>query len=136
MLKENDFLKNKIILISKELECIFLENIFLKNNFASHSCHAPIDSSSHDKNNVSLGCSTSSFIDNDICILKKSVDCLGSTLSQCAMDHKRLESMFRKKHALPMHAHYSRHTHASHAHTRDTMYASCLLYTSPSPRDS
>ena len=59
-----------------------------------------------------------------MCDLKKSVDCLGSILSQCAMNHTRLESMFHKKHAAPhMHAHKSRHTHASHAHTHDTMYA-------------
>ena len=57
------------------------------------------------------------IIKNDICVLKKSVDCLGSTLSQYAMDHKRLESMFRKKHAPHIHAHHSRHTHAHHAHT-------------------
>ena len=56
-------------------------------------------------------------------MLKKSVDCLGSTLSQCAMNHTRLESMFHKKHAPHMHAHKTRHTHASHVHTHDTMYA-------------
>ena len=30
---------------------------------------------------------------------------------------------FHKKHAPPMHAHKPRHTHASHVHTHDTMYA-------------
>ena len=38
-------------------------------------------------------------------MLKKSVDYLGSTLSQCAMDHKKLESIFRKKHAPHVHVH-------------------------------
>ena len=28
-----------------------------------------------------------------------------------------------------MHAHHSRHTHASHVHTHDTMYASVYTYT-------
>ena len=64
-------------------------------------------------------------------MLKKSVDYLDSTLSQCAMNHKKLESMFRKKHAPHIHAHKSQHTHVSHAHTHDTMYAhvySCTHY--------
>ena len=47
--KENNVLKNKIVLISKELESTSLENVSLKNNFVSHVCHATIDSSSIDK---------------------------------------------------------------------------------------
>ena len=39
------------------------------------------------------------------------------------MNHTRLESMFHKKHAPPMHAHKSRLTRASHVHTHNTMYA-------------
>ena len=39
------------------------------------------------------------------------------------MNHTRLESMFRKKHAPHMHAHKTRHTHADHAHAHDFMYA-------------
>ena len=101
-----------------------LENISLKNNFASHSCHAPIASSSCDKNIVSLACSTSSSsIDNDICILKKSGDCLSSTFSQCVMNHKKLESMFCKKYAPHLHAHPSQHAYASHVHIHNTLYA-------------
>ena len=38
------------------------------------------------------------------------------------MDHKKLESMFRKKHAPHVHAHHTRHTHISHVHTHNTMY--------------
>jgi len=88
-------LKNKIVLISKELEFASNENISLKNDLASHSCHGSIVIPSIDKH---IACSTSSSsINNDICMLKKSVDCLGSTLSQCAMDYKKLKSMFRKK---------------------------------------
>ena len=68
----------------------------------SHICHVPIASFTSDKHNA---CSTlSSNIKNDICVLKKSVDCLGSTLSLCAMNHTQLESMFHKKHAPHMHA--------------------------------
>jgi len=116
-------LKNKIALISKELYLVSKENTSMKNNFDAHVCH--VASSSIYKHN---GCSTSSSIsESDICALKKSVDCLGSTLSQCTMNHTRLESMFRKKHAPHMHAHKPRHTHTHHAHTHDSMYA--LVYT-------
>ena len=77
VLKENDSVKNKIILISKELECISLEKVSLKNDLDSHVCHATITSSSC----VSIACFIISSIENDIHILKKSVNCLGSTLS-------------------------------------------------------
>ena len=70
-----------------------------------------------------------SIIKNDISMFKKSVDCLGSTLSQCVMDHKRLEFIFRKKHASHIHAHKSRHTHAYHAHTHDSLYANVYICT-------
>ena len=70
-----------------------------------------------------VGCSTSSSIESDICALKKSVNCLGSTLSQFAINHTRLESMFRTKQVPPMHAHKPRYTHGPHVHTHNTMYA-------------
>ena len=135
VLKENDSLKNKIVLNFKELEYASKERNFVlqeknslktqfeivleeneklysslnkfKNDFVFHVCHDSIASSSCVKNVVSHACSTSSSnIDNDIHILKKSVDCLDSTLSQCATNHKRLKYMFRKKHAPHMHAHH------------------------------
>ena len=83
--------------------------MFAMNSVASHSS-SPI------------ACTSSSMIENDICLLKKSVDCLGSTLSKCAMNHT-LESMFRKKQISNMHAHKPWHTHAHHAHTHDSKYA-------------
>ena len=85
----------------RELESVSKEDKSLRNKFDSHVCHATIDSSSFNKHVL---CSTSSNIENDICMLKKSVDCLGSVLSQCAMNHTRLESMFHKKYAPPIHA--------------------------------
>jgi len=79
VLKKNNSLKNKIALISKELNLISKKNISLKNDFDSHVCHATINSSSINKH---VACSTSSSkIKNDVCDLKKCVDCLGSTLS-------------------------------------------------------
>ena len=55
-------------------------------------------------------------------MLKKSVVCLGFTLSQCAKSHTRLESLFRTKQVPSMHAHHPRHTHAPHGH-HHSMYA-------------
>ena len=121
VLKENDFLKNKIVSISKELDLISNENKSLKNDFDSHVCHASIPSSS----NVSIAYSSSSSnVENDLCILKKSVDCLCSTLSQGAMDHKKLDSMFHKKRTAHIHAHHPQHTpHVHHDHIHSHMYA-------------
>ena len=95
-------MKNKIDLISQELKDCLKKNVSLKNDLDTHVCHASVasPSSSH------ITCSTLSLsIENDINILKKSVDCLGSTLSHYAMNHTRLESMFRKKQIPPMYAH-------------------------------
>jgi len=74
VLKENISLKNKIDLISQELEDCLKKNISLKNDIDSHVCHASVASPSI----LPIACSTSSNIENDICLLKKSVNCLGS----------------------------------------------------------
>ena len=95
------------------------EYISLKNDLDTHVCHASVASPP----SVSIACTSSSIIKNDIYMLKKSVDCLGSTLSQCALNHTRLESMFQTKQVPSMHAHHTRHTHASHGHHHPTMYA-------------
>ena len=92
VLKENDSLKIKIASISKDLEDCLKKNIVLKNNMDTHVCHARVVS-----HTSPIACHTSSLINNDISLLKKSVDCLGSTLSQCVVGHTRLESLFRKK---------------------------------------
>ena len=79
---------------------------------SSHVCHARVVS-----HTSPIACHTSSSINNDISMLKKKVDCLGSTMSQCAMNHTRLETLLRKKQVPSfMHAHPSRHTHAPHGH--------------------
>ena len=124
VLKENHSLKNKIDLISKELDLILNENKSMKNDLDTHFCHASVALPS----SVPIACSiSSSIIENDIIMLKKSVDCLGSTLSQCAKDHKKLESMFHKKHAPHVHAHHTWHTYTSHVHTHDTGMLMCTL---------
>ena len=116
VVKENVSLKNKIDLISKDLEVCLNENKSLKIDIDTHVCHASPPS-------VSIACTSSSNIENDINILKKNVDCLGSTLNHCAMNHTRLKSIFRKKQVPNMHAHKPRHTHAPHVHTHNTLYA-------------
>ena len=80
VLKENDSLKTKIVLKEKE-------KISKKKNSSSYA-HV-----------------SSSKINDDICILKKSIDCLGSTLSQCAFKHNKLELIFHKKHVPHVHTH-------------------------------
>ena len=42
---------------------------------------------------------------------------------------QEMDSMFRKKHTPHVHANPSWHTHASHIHTHDTMYANMYTYT-------
>jgi len=111
VLRENDSLKNEIDFITKELDICVKKNISLKNDIVSHVCHARVVS-----HTSPIACATSSLIDNDISMLKKKVDCLGSTMSQCAMNHTRLESLFRKKQVPSFHAHPPRHTHAPHGH--------------------
>ena len=117
-LKENVDLKNKIISISNDLNVCLKKNVVLKNKIDEHVCHARVVSP-----RSLLACSTSSMIKNDINMLKKKMDCLGSTMSQCAKNHTRLETLVRKKQVPTfMHAHPPRHTHAPHGHHQH-MYA-------------
>jgi len=118
VLKENVDLKNKIISISNELNACLEKNIVLHNKINAHVCHASVASSSRLPN----ACISSSKINDDICLIKKRLDCLGSTMSQCALNHTRLETLFRKKQVPHIHAHPPRHTHAPHGHHQH-MYA-------------
>ena len=113
-------MKKKIVLISKELECISLEKVSLKNAFDSHVCHTSIASSSCDKH---ITYSTTS-IENDVCDLKKNVDYLGSTLSQCAWTIHVWNLSFERNILYIFMNTLHQHTHA---HPHDFMYAN--LYT-------
>ena len=73
VLKENVALKNKIIFISNDLNVCLKKNEVLQNRIDVHVCHA--------SPRIPIACHTSSLINNDISLLKKTVDCLGSTLS-------------------------------------------------------
>mgnify|MGYP000872325104 CR=1 FL=1 len=64
----------------------------------------------------------SPIIENEICVLKKNIECLSSTLSQCVFDHKRIESLFQRKQDPPIHAHTSRHAHTYHTQKYANMY--------------
>ena len=90
--KENLTLKNDIDSITRELDLVLIKNKSLQKEI--DVCHANVASCS----STPIACSTlSSNIENDILVLKKSVDSLGSTLSHCAMNHTRLETLVRKK---------------------------------------
>ena len=67
VVKENDSLKIKIASISKDLEVYLKKNESLNNSIDTHVCHARIASPSS-----SIACHTSSLIENDISMLKKS----------------------------------------------------------------
>ena len=57
---------------------------------------------------------------NEINVLKNKMDCLSSTLSSCAFNHNRLESLFSKKQTPHIHAHHPHHAYdfvARHDHT-------------------
>ena len=92
-------MKNKIISISNELNVCLDKNIVLQNKIDAHVCHVRVVS-----HTSPIACSTSSLIENDINLIKKKMDCLGSTMSQCAMNHTRLDPWFeRNKFHLYMH---------------------------------
>ena len=54
---------------------------------------------------------------NEINVLKNKINCLSSTLSTCAFNHSRLESLFSKKQASHVHALYPHHAYVCHNHT-------------------
>ena len=75
----------------------------------SHSCHALY----------------ATINKNEIQVLKNRINCLSSTLNNCACNHSRLETLFQKKQAPHIHAHNPRHTYAhyAHIHTHSHMHA-------------
>ena len=111
----NNFLKNKIILVKKEKEIVLEENNSLKRKIISkekeniskrkktvdpHSCHA-----------------LHATIDkNEIQFLKNRINCLSSTLTNCAFNHFIVETLFQKKQVPHVHAYHPRHIYAHFAH--------------------
>ena len=63
--------------------------------------------------------------DSEINVLKNKINSLSSTLSSCAFNHKKLESLFSKKQTPHVHAHHSHHAYslfARHDHTHTHMH--------------
>ena len=120
----NTILKDKIDLVEKQKEIVLQENNSLKRKFVEKekefvSKRNKKDSLSHH----ALHATT-----NEINILKNKMDNLSSTLSSCAFNHTRLESMFSKKQTPHVHAHHphafayvARHDH-THTHKHPKVY--------------
>ena len=63
---------------------------------------------------------------NEVKFLKNKIDCLSSTLSKCAFNHSRLETLFSKKQTPYIHAHHHPHAYAHfarHDHTHTHMHS-------------
>ena len=97
MKNENDSLKNQIDLISKERDFVFKEENYLKIQFditlkENEKLHISLNKFKNDFDSCKSFCNAnivSSSIDkNEICVLKKKINYLDSTLSQYAFDHK------------------------------------------------
>ena len=73
-------MKNQVVLISKEKDIVLNENKSLKKKIVLIE-KEKISISKRKNDFVSHAHIASSKINDDICILKKSIDCLGSTLS-------------------------------------------------------
>ena len=59
------------------------------------------------------------------------MDCLSSTLSSCAFNHSRLESLFSKKQTPHVHAHHPHHAYAyvaRHDHTHTHTHKHTKVY--------
>ena len=80
--------------------------------------------------------------ENEISMLKTKISDLENVLKECAFNSTKLKEMFSKKHMLTSHVQHNKPSHAKtpHVHHANTSHVNhaktCLLYTSPSPRDS
>ena len=91
----NTFLKDKIILVEKEKEIALHENTTLKRKIVlKEKENVP-----KKKKIVDHAFLATTIDKNEIKFLKNRIDCLSSTLSNCAFNHKRLETLFQKKQA-------------------------------------
>ena len=113
----NTNLKNKIILVEKQKEIAFQENNSLKRKIFEKEKEK--EKVSKKKRNFEHALHATTSIDqNEVKFLKKKIDCLSSTLSSCAFNHSRLESLFSKKQTPHIHAHHHAYAYvARHDHT-------------------
>ena len=108
-------MKNKITLVEKEKEIALDENNSLKRKVISKEKE---NVSKKKKNNDSHSHHAfhATINKNEIQVLKNRINCLSSTLSNCAFNHSKLETLFSKKQAPHVHAHHPRNTYAYFAH--------------------
>ena len=125
----NTTLKNKIISVEKQKEVALHENTSLKRKIVEKEKenvskkNKKNDSHSHHALHATIN-------QNEIKFLKNRIDCLSSTLSNCAFNHKKLESLFQKKQAPHVHAHHPQHVwlraHSVHVGRPDRSTDFCL----------
>ena len=121
----NTTLKNKIALVEKQKEVVFQENKSLKRKFVEKEKEKDFVSKKKKKND-SLSHHALHATTNEINVLKNKMNNLSSTLSSCAFNHTRLESLFQKKQVPHVHAHshhafayVAQHDHTpTHKHTK------------------
>ena len=123
--KENDSSKNKFELVLNEKN--ELSNSFekIKKDFEKYktSCKGKSPNTTCNKNE---------FLE-----IQKRIKVLDTTLKKCAFNMTKFASMFPKGKSQGKHTHHASNTHKhAYSHKHAFMYGSCLLYTSPSPRDS
>ena len=82
----NNALKNKICLVEKEKEIALQENTSLKRKFVSKEK----ENVSKKKKVVDHAFHATTIDKNEIQFLKNRINCLSSTLSNCAFNHNRL----------------------------------------------
>ena len=110
-------MKNKIILVEKQKEVAFNENNSLKRKIVEKEKE---NFSKKTKKNDSISHHALHATTNEIKVLKNKINSLSSTLSSCAFNHTRLESLFSKKqtpHAYAHHHAYAHFAHYDHTHT-------------------
>jgi len=115
----NNTLKNKIDLVEKQRESVLQENNSLKRKFIEKE--KEFVSKKNKKNDSLSHHALHATTTNEINVLKNKISNLSSTLSTCAFNHSKLESLFSKKQAPHVHAHhhhaYAYVAHHDHNHT-------------------
>ena len=108
--KKFDCMLNEKNSLQEKFKNVLKENVSKKNkkndSHSHHTLHATINQ-------------------NEIKTLKNKINCLSSTLSKCAFNHKKLETLFSRKQVPHVHAHHPHHAYAHlarHDHTHTHMH--------------
>ena len=92
----NMSLKNQIVLVEKQKEVAFNENTSLKKKIFEKE-KENVSQKNKKNNSISHLSLHATIDDSEIKLLKNKINNLSSTLSTCAFNHKRLDSLFSKK---------------------------------------